>query len=555
MKRALVLIIAVVLASQAGTQVVAWQARYHTALGPPVVRLTWAGQAHALYRPWQGYAWAWQWGRRHPAPFRMAGIVSLLVLLVGILPLRQAAGTLRGSHPPPATGHGTATWATRQEVRAAGLQAPQGLVMGTHKGHVLRFNGPENVLLVGPQRQGKGVGVIIPTLLEIPGHVLVIDVRGETWASTAGWRSTFSRCLRLSVTQPGSIRFNLLEAVRTRTPSEFMDAALLGDMMVDPGGNKADRDHWEKTAKALITCGILYEVRRNPRPSLGAMASFWSTPGRSMEATLRQVVETAPTRPCAELAQEVLNKAANEASGVLSSMMTQLFIFRDPTIAANTSRSDVTLEDFTRHDRWTSLYLVLSPGEEEHVRPFMRMFLRLALQRWLEMGETKHRITLLMDEFTSWGRIPFFAQNLAVLGGRGIRTLIAVQNLPQLTETYGKADVITEQCKVRIFFAANGQVTGEEISRQAGVGTAVTEQISSRRDWFSVADGSSSVTQHAHARPLLTAAEAMQIPQDHAVIQVAGHPPVWAKKVRFWEQQPWKTRAHIPAPSSPPSPP
>src|SRR6185503_17585277 len=129
----------------------------------------------------------------------------------------------------------------------------------------------------------------------------------------------------------------------------------------------------------------------------------------------QHVIATAPTQQVAELAQEVLNKAGNEASGVLSSMMTQLFLFRDPMLATNTAMCDFALEDFTRHDRLTSLYIVLSPGEEEHLRPFLRMFLRLALQRWLEMGETKHRITLLMDEFTSWGRMEFFLHNLAVL--------------------------------------------------------------------------------------------------------------------------------------------
>jgi type IV secretion system protein VirD4 len=224
-----------------------------------------------------------------------------------------------------------------------------------------------------------------------------------------------------------------------------------------------------------------------------------------------------------------------------------LFIFRDSTVAANTSTCDFRLADFTRHETWTSLYLVLSPGEEEHVRPFMRVFLRLALQRWLELSEQKHRITLLMDEFTSWGRIPFFVNNLAVLGGRGIRTLVAVQNVPQLRDTYGQADVITEQCKVRVYFAANGQSTGREISRQTGTGTATTMQESWRGSAFWSHEGRTRQAQQ-HARPLLTESEAMQIPAETAVLQVAGHPPIWARKVRYWEHRTWRQRSQIPAP-------
>ena len=144
----------------------------------------------------------------------------------------------------------------------------------------------------------------------------------------------------------------------------------------------------------------------------------------------------------------------------------------------------------------------------------MRMFLRLAFQRWLELSDQKHRITLLMDEFTSWGRMPFFAQNLAVLGGRGIRTLVAVQNVPQLRDTYGHADTITEQCKVRVYFAANGQTTGQEISRQTGTGTATTVQESRQaRGWSWAMWDSKTAQQQQHARPLLTDGEAMQIPE------------------------------------------
>ena len=59
----------------------------------------------------------------------------------------------------------------------------------------------------------------------------MIDVRGETWRDTAGHRSTFSRCLKLALTQPGSIRFNPLLEIRKGTGAEFMDAAMLGEMV------------------------------------------------------------------------------------------------------------------------------------------------------------------------------------------------------------------------------------------------------------------------------------------------------------------------------------
>jgi type IV secretion system protein VirD4 len=507
-------------------------------------------QTFRLYGPWQGMVWTWQ----------TAGMGTRVVLVASIMGSLGMTGIgirlgvkHRLAQPPALTGHGSARWARRREIRRAGLYARSGVVLGAVGRQILRFNGPENVLLVGPQRQGKGTGVIIPSLLSADTthheHILVVDIRGETWEHTAGYRSQFSRCLKLSLTQPHSVRFNLLDEVRRYTPHEFRDAALLAEMLVSPSGSKPDPDHWDKTSQALITCAILYEVHKQFRPTLSNVARFWSDPGHSAEATLRRVVATAPTPQVAELAQEVLNKSANEASGVLSSMMTQLFIFRDPVIAHNTNASEVRLHDFTRHDVFTSLYIVMSPGEEEHLRPFMRCFLRLALQRWLEMDGRNHQIFLILDEFTSYRRINFLAQNLAVLGGRGIRTLIAVQNIPQLRDTYGDADVITEHCKVKIYFAANGQTTGHEISRQMGTGTATTMQETRRaQGWVWAIDDSRSQQQQQHARPLLTDSESSEIPHDKAVIRVTGIPPIWAQKTPFYRYRQWRRRSVLPAP-------
>jgi len=548
LRQGLIVLTSAVVASQIGTQVLAFQAHYTAVLGTPRATVQVFAHSHALYWPWQGCAWVWRWGAHAPDAVRLAGLAAVGPLLLGCWWAAQTGRQGQRHAPPRMTGHGTTQWATGRDIRQAGLRAPTGIVLGAARRRALRFDGPENVLLVGPQRQGKGVGVIIPTLLEIDGHTVTIDVRGETWAATAGYRATRGRVLRLAITQQGSARFNLLEEIRVGTPQEFMDASIVADMLVDPGGNKPDRDHWEKTSKALITCAVLYEVHRRARPTLSNIASFWSQPRKTIVEIVQHILATAPTAQVAELGQEVLNKGQHEAPGVVSSMMTQLFLFRDPTVAANTGTSDFRLADFTRHDTWTSLYVVLSSGEEEHVRPFMRVFLRLALQRWLELSERRHRITLLMDEFTSWGRIPFFVTNLAVLGGRGIRTLVAVQNIPQLRETYGQADVITEQCKVRVYFAANGQSTGSEISRQTGTGTATTMQESWRRGAFWAGAGRTRQAQQ-HARPLLTESEAMQLPAETAVIQVAGSPPIWGQKVRYWEYRTWRRRSQLPPPA------
>jgi type IV secretion system protein VirD4 len=418
----------------------------------------------------------------------------------------------------------------------------------------LRYQGHENVLVVGPQRQGKGVGLIVPTLLEIPGSVIVTDLRGETWQVTAGWRAGFSRTLALQITSPQTARFNPLLEVRVRTPQEVADVQTIADILVDPEGSRERRDHWEKTAHALLVAGILHVLYTEATPSLPAVATLLSHPARTIDETLHLMLTTphTPAGPhpvIAELTREVLNKSANEASGVLSTVLTFLALYRDPQIAANTTVSDFRLAELLDPQHPVSLYLILPPSDDVRVRPFIRLFLNQALRRLTEVwqGETRN-MALLLDELPALGRIDFLHKNLAYLGGYGIRAFLAVQNLPQLAAAYGDANLFVEQCKVRVYFAVQGPTTGRDISFQTGTTTVVTEQRSRRREWFSTLDGASTIADQQHARPLLTPGEAMQIPADTAVILVAGHPPLWAQKVRYYRHRHWQERVVTPPP-------
>jgi type IV secretory pathway TraG/TraD family ATPase VirD4 len=87
-------------------------------------------------------------------------------------------------------------------------------VLGTRDGRYLRHDGPEHVLAVGPTRSGKGVGLVVPTLMTWPGSAVIHDIKGEIWQLTAGWRTRFSHCLLLDPSSPVSARFNPLLKVR-----------------------------------------------------------------------------------------------------------------------------------------------------------------------------------------------------------------------------------------------------------------------------------------------------------------------------------------------------
>src|SRR6185312_1065647 len=100
-------------------------------------------------------------------------------------------------------------------------------------GCYLRHDGPDHIMAFAPTRSGKGVGLVVPTLLSWTGSAVIHDIKGENWALTAGWRSKFSHCLLFNPTDPRSARYNPLLEVR-RGPEEVRDVQNIADILVDP---------------------------------------------------------------------------------------------------------------------------------------------------------------------------------------------------------------------------------------------------------------------------------------------------------------------------------
>ncbi|TJV09968.1 MAG: conjugal transfer protein TraG, partial [Mesorhizobium sp.] len=108
-----------------------------------------------------------------------------------------------------------------------------------------------------PTRSGKGVGLVVPTLLSWTGSAIIHDIKGENWQLTSGWRSKFSYCLLFNPTDPRSARYNPLLEVR-KGPDEIRDVQNIADILVDPEGALERRNHWEKTSHSLLVGAILH---------------------------------------------------------------------------------------------------------------------------------------------------------------------------------------------------------------------------------------------------------------------------------------------------------
>src|ERR1700676_2723497 len=327
------------------TQWTAWRLGFQPQLGPPWFELAGA----PVYVPPIFFWWWYHFDAYAPGIFLEGAAIAASG---GFAAIGIAIGmsVWRAREAKAITTYGSARWATRNEVRGARLLNPDGVVLGRLARDYLRHNGPEHVLCFAPTRSGKGVGLVIPTLLTWPGSAIVHDIKGENWRLTAGWRSRFGKAFLFDPTNADSAAYNPLLEVR-RGPSEVRDVQNIADVLVDPEGSIERRNHWEKTSHALLVGTILHVLYAEPDKTLRGVAGFLSDPARPFDLTLKVMMTTAHLGAAgvhpvvAGAAREGLNKSENERSGVLSPAMSFLGLYRDPTVAAVTERCDWRIDD------------------------------------------------------------------------------------------------------------------------------------------------------------------------------------------------------------------
>jgi len=522
------------------TQYVAWQLGFQAQLGPPWFTL--AGMP--MYVPPAFFAWWFSYDAYAPAIFSRGAFIAASGGFVSIA-VAIAMSVWRARETRTVTTYGSARWAEPYEVKAAGLLGPDGVVLGALGRSYLRHDGPEHVLCFAPTRSGKGVGLVVPSLLTWPGSAIVHDIKGENWTLTAGFRARHGRVLLFDPTNAKSAAYNPLLEIR-RGDWEVRDVQNVADVLVDPEGSLDRRNHWEKTSHSLLVGAILHVLYAEEDKTLSGVAAFLSDPRRPIEATLQAMMTTrhlgegGPHPVVASTARELLNKSDNERSGVLSTAMSFLGLYRDPVVAEVTRRCDWRIDDLIADERPVSLYLVVPPSDISRTKPLIRLVLNQIGRRLTEDLHTKsrrHRVLMMLDEFPALGRLDFFESALAFMAGYGIKSFLIAQSLNQIEKAYGPNNAILDNCHVRVSFAANDERTAKRISDALGIATELRAMRNYAGHRLSPWLGHLMVSRQETARPLLTPGEIMQLPPMEEIVMVAATPPIRARKARYYEDR------------------
>ncbi|MDE1475894.1 type IV secretory system conjugative DNA transfer family protein [Xenorhabdus bovienii] len=593
------------------TQFIAHRLDYHPALGHPLFG--------TLYSPFDWWRWMFRFYDATPTLYNTAFIIFTVGILIAFVTFVLWVGLKSRSSRKHEDVHGTAHFARLEEVKKTGLlprdgQQGRGVYCGayddtdTGRTYYLRHDGAEHICAVAPTRSGKGVGLVIPTLLSWPHSVFVLDRKGENYAMTSGWRKHYAKTvvLRFDPAKPHTgCAWNPLDEISFRTRFQVSDTQNIALMVVDSDGKGIESDHFRSAAFELLVGLILHALYKGERvgrpPCLQDIGHMLTGVGdfaasdtqndladdmdgdpKALSGLFDEMrnVRLQKTDPADREAQLVItgigtrmiNTPARELGSIISTANNALALYRDPIVGENTSRSDFKIADLMDHDRPVSLYLISTPKTSKRLVPLTRLLLTmivLTLADEMEFDDGraktvhKHRLLLMLDEFPTLGKLDVFEEALSYIAGYDIKAYLITQDVKQLYKAYTNYESIVSNCHVRIAYAPNNLETAEWMSKMTGTTTVVKEHVSTSGKRFGMVLDHVSRNYQEVQRPLMTPDEIMRLPgptkdisgekitaPGEMLVFVAGQPVIRGRQILYFSDPVFCERSKIkPVPS------
>jgi type IV secretion system protein VirD4 len=495
-------------------------------------------------------------------------LVSMGLCGIGLMVVLPAA--LVAAARPRRPLHGDARFANAAEVARAGLTGNAGLtpsiLIGRHRGEFLALPGQLSVMLSAPTRSGKGVGVVIPNLLNWPDSVVVLDIKGENYDVTAGYRAAHGQAVYAFSPfdeDARSHRWNPLSAVRTSALHRVGDLLAVGQVFFpNDGGSTSSEAFFNDQARNLfLGIGLLLlETPELPR-TIGEMLRQSSGKGRSLKDHLSGLIaqrrdEGKPlSDECADALQRLLSNSENTLSSVVATFNAPLTIFADAVVDAATSADDFRLDDVRR--RRMSIYVRIPPNRLANARPLLALFfsqlVSLNTQALPEQDATlKLQCLLINDEFTAMGRVGLITSAAAFLAGYNLRLLTVVQAMSQLDAVYGEKEARTFATNhgLQILYAPREQRDANEYSAMLGHFTERATMRGRSRSFSQHGHSSVSRSESEQRRELLLPQEFKELGSERLVVIFENCKPILGEKIRYHRDKVFKARLR-PAPAVP----
>jgi len=470
----------------------------------------------------------------------LLGLAAAAALSVGSLGLYELGflGRHRQRHESR-TAHGTAAWARRADLRAAGINHDRGLIVGADRHGPLRLPTDRHMLTIAPTRSGKGVSTIIPNLLTYPGSVFCIDPKGENAMVTAKRRRQLGQ--RVQVLDPWGITglpsacFNPLAHIDPDSPDAGDEAMLIADALVQAPNGGGDNAFWYEEARALIGGLVLHIVTAAPPeqrhlPMLRRLLT--SSPEEFQRILGAMMASDGAHGLVARAANRLAQKSDREFSAVLSTAQSQTHFLDSPRLAACLERSSFALEELRRDDDPLSVYLVLPPKRLATHGRWLRLLVAGAIDSMAAAADPPRQpVLFLLDEFAALGHLGAIQRAMGLMAGFGCQLWPIVQDLAQLQSLYPTSwpTFLSNAAGLQLW-SVTERDTMHYISAMLGNRTVTVRGESS-----SLTSGSESYSRIA--RPLLTPDEVRRLPPDQQILLMPGRAPALTGRAAYYRDR------------------
>jgi len=457
--------------------------------------------------------------------------------------------------------HGAARFANTAEIRKAGLLDPKGgldktILVGKKNGRYLTYGGYQFVILAAPTRSGKGVGIVVPNCLNYSDSLVVLDIKGENFDITSGFRAKHGQKVYLFAPfdEAGvTHRYNPLEYISDDPAQRLGDIDAIGTALYS-GGNQNDK-FWSENAKDLFRGLCLFVLERKDLPkTFGEILRQASGKGKPLKEYIFEELKKAQdtghpfSNACIDCLNRVLSNSENTLAGIVATFGTPLLIFQNPLA---TSANDFDLREVRRE--LMSIYFKMPPNKLKEgsvlVNLFFDQLLNLNTRVLPSQDKTlKHQCLVLLDEMTSIGKVAMIAQAVSYMAGYNMRLLTIIQNKSQLEDVYGKAGALTllSNHALMVMYAPSPTVQSDaqEYSEMLGY-----ETVKSRSRTSSMQSSSTSTSDQRRA--LMLPQEIRELGQTREIVSLENCKPILCDKIRYYEDPDFTCRAHLPPPSIP----
>lgn len=465
---------------------------------------------------------------------------------------------------PPKPLHGAARLARTGEISRARLYQAggQSILLGRHRGRLLAFNGDLHPFLAAATGTGKGVGFVVPNLLHWQGSTIVLDIKGENYSLTSGYRGRVlgQRVFRFDPlhAEGKTHGFNVLETIR-EGDLRVTDVQTVAAILVP---NESHDPYWDNVARDLLIGLLLLVLEAGPAMdwprTIGQVHRLLRSEeesGEYLQALLEDLEQRgiALSSLCKRYILSFCNEPEKPRGSIKSSLATKLTLWANPLIDRATSHSDFDLRRFRREPQ--SLYLAIAPDDLQRLTPLLRLLIEFFLASNTKAGETpaddpalKVPVLMLLDEFLSLGRVDKLVHALSYVRGWGIRIATVIQSEAQLQAVYGRelAEAFIDNHRARVYYRppVHRRDLAEAISKI--VGQRTVSQTS-----YSYADGKRSKQISKTGQSILDADEIANLRDDETIVLVEGIRPLIGQKLRYYRDKTFKQRqlAALPLPA------